>query len=354
MSGIKPLRVAVVGCGWYAPNHAHSWRALASDGAELVGVADVDGDKAARAGAEFQVSAFSDAGQLIDALRPDLIDIVTTVGSHRELVTLAARRRIGAIVQKPMARNWDECLAMADDVRRAGIFFGVHENFRFQAAIMRVRRLLRNEAIGAPSFARITFRTTFDTTEFQPYLREEKRFILMDVGVHILDLARHMMGEVVRLSCETQSRRPGLAGEDTATMMLRHESGAVSVVDCSFAAHRILDSFPETMIELEGELGCLRLSEGGVIEVKSRGIVWRENASAPLLPWTERPLHVAQESVLSFNRHIIEAWRAGRQPDTDLGDSLRTFALVDAAYRSAEAHAVVTPEIACDSPLPSV
>ena len=257
---------------------------------------------------------------------------------------MAAERGIGAIVQKPMARDWSECLAMASDVRSAGIFFGVHENFRFQAPILRVRQLVTNNVIGAPSFARVSFRTAFDTTEFQPYLRDEKKFILMDIGVHVLDVCRCLMGEVVRLSCETQKRRAGLAGEDTATIMLRHESDAVSVVDCSFSALRIQDAFPETMIEVEGSLGCVRLSESGVIDVKSRGISWRENASAPLLEWSDRPLHVTQESVLSFNRHVLQAKNAGRQPETNLQDSLRTFALVDASYHSAEVASATTPK----------
>ena len=97
------------------------------------------------------------------------------------------------------------------------------------------------------------------------------------------------------------------------------------------------------MIEVEGSLGCVRLSESGVIDVKA-GISWRENASAPLLEWSERPLHVTQESVLSFNRHVLQAKKAGRQPETNLQDSLRTFALVDASYRSAQVASATTPK----------
>ena len=102
---------------------------------------------------------------------------------------MAAERRIGAIVQKPMARDWAECMAVGRSGSPNEIFFGVHENFRFQAPILRVKQLIANEVIGAPSFARISFRTAFDTTEFQPYLRDEKKFILMDIGVHVLDLS---------------------------------------------------------------------------------------------------------------------------------------------------------------------
>jgi predicted dehydrogenase len=343
MTGPGPLRVGLVGCGWYGQNHLHAWRALGAEGAALVGVADIDADKAAAAAQRFGVPAFPGLEALIEGVRPDLVDIVTTVGSHRTLVEAAAVRRVAAIVQKPMARDWSECLAMAKAVRAGGIFFGIHENFRFQAPIRRVQQLIGNGVIGSPGFARIAFRTAFDTTAAQPHLLAEKRFILMDIGVHVLDLARHLVGEALRVSCETQQHRPGLAGEDAATMLLRHESGAVSVVDCSFAAQRIVDAFPETMVEVEGDIGCIRLREGGWVDVKSRGVSWNENASAPLLEWSERPLHVTQESVLAFNRHVLEAWRAGIQPATDLEDGLRNFALVEAAYRAAETGQSVAP-----------
>lgn len=338
------MRVGLIGCGWYAQNHLHAWQDLSTSGAVLVGVTDIDPAKAAAAAERFGVPVFATAEELIDATKPDLVDIVTTVGSHTELVSLAARKGVGAIVQKPMAKDWADCLAMAEAVRSAGIFFGVHENFRFQAPIMRVRQMVENGVIGTPSWARIAFRTAFDTITAQPYLRHEKRFILMDIGVHVLDLARLLVGEVARLTCETQSRREGLAGEDTATMLLAHTGGAVSVVECSFSAQRITDAFPETMIEIEGPLGCIRLSESGIIDVQSKGINWREDASAPLLPWTERPLHVTQESVLSFNRHVLAAWQTGGRPQTHLDDALNTFALVDAAYRSAEQHRAIAPE----------
>ena len=114
------LRIALIGCGWSSRNHLHAWQTLASEGAELIGVADVDPEKARRAAEEFKVPAFSGAGELLDELRPDLIDIVTPVSSHRELVSIAAERGIGAIVQKPIARDWAECLAMADSVEKRG------------------------------------------------------------------------------------------------------------------------------------------------------------------------------------------------------------------------------------------
>ena len=54
--------------------------------------------------------------------------------------------------------------------------------------------------------------------------------MILDLGIHVLDLARYFLGDVERVYCETQKRNPAINGEDTATIMLKHTSGAVSVV----------------------------------------------------------------------------------------------------------------------------
>ena len=190
----------------------------------------------------------------------DFVDIVTTMPSHKSLVLLAASHKVPAIVQKPFAPTWQECLDMVDACGDAGVPLMVHENFRFQSPIRAVRRILEEGTIGELTWGRITWRTGYDIYAGQPYLASEKRFILLDIGVHVLDLARVLLGEVDRVVCEMQSVRPGIVGEDAATIMLRHANGAVSVVDCSYAARRDPDPFPEVLLEIEGLRGSLILS----------------------------------------------------------------------------------------------
>jgi len=339
------IRIAVIGCGFYAQNHLNAWRDLAGEGAVIAAVCDMDADKARAAGKEFGARWFTDAAQMIKAAKPDLIDIVTQPETHRELVELTCSQKIATIVQKPLALNWGDCCAIADAVERSGIFFGVHENFRFQAPLMRLKQLLEGDAIGAPSFARIYFRTAFDVFFAQPYLAKQKRLAIQDVGVHVLDLARYFLGEVSHLSCETQQRIADIAGEDTATMLLRHTSGAVSVVEISFSAKRSPDVFPETLVEIEGDNGCIRLDADGQIDVASGGSNRREHVSVPLLPWTEKPWHVTQASVVNLNRHMLQAFRARALPDTHIADNIRTIALVEAAYKAARTGRAVAPEV---------
>ena len=67
------------------------------------------------------------------------------------------------------------------------------------------------------------------------------------------------------------------------------------------------------------------------------------NLSSPMLSWTEKPWHIAQESVLRTQQAIIAAWRAGREAETNGIDNLETFALVEAAYEEAKSGRSVGP-----------
>ena len=168
---------------------------------------------------------------------------------------------------------------------------------------------------------------------------------ILDSGIHVLDLARWFLGEVDRLSCETQRRNPAIKGEDTATMMLRHRSGAVSIVETTYEAHRIPDVFPETLLEIEGTKGSIVVSQGEQMTVTTEGRAYNEHIGSPLLSWTSQPWHSSQEAVLNTNSHMLAAYRAGRPADTSGSDNLKTFALVEAAYLSAQTHASVKPDI---------
>ena len=126
-------------------------------------------------------------------------------------------------------------------------------------------------------------------------------------------------------------------------MLLRHESGATSIVDCSYEARRNPDPFPETMVEIEGDRGSIVTLPGCRARVTCENLVWEEDIGAPLLPWTTRPWHVSQEGAYGACRHFLAAFRAGLPAETSGADNLRTFALVDAAYRAAETGTAVTP-----------
>lgn len=343
---MAPLKGALVGCGFFSTNHLNAWQDLAGEGdAQIVALCDRDSGRLAEAAGRFGIErTYNDAAEMFAREPLDFVDVTTTVPSHRALVELAAAHRVPVICQKPMAANLDDARAMVDACAGVGVPFMVHENFRWQAPLRAVREALDSGVIGAPFWARVSFRTAYDVYSGQPYLAEGERFILEDIGVHVLDVARFLLGEADRVAATTRRVNPRIRGEDVATVLLHHGEGASSVVDCSYSTRTQKDAFPETLIEIDGSEGSIRLTPGYVLTVTGKDGSQTRSTEPPLLPWAERPWHGVQDSVLQTQRHWVDCLRNGREPDTSGRDNLQTLLLVEAAYASAEEGRTVRPD----------
>ena len=316
-----PDRVAIglIGCGFFSRNHLNSWKDLAPEGADVVAVCDVDAAKAKAAAETFGIPHwYTDAETMFRERNLGLVDIVTRMDTHRALAEMAFRHKVPMIVQKPFAPDIDDVRAIVEGAEKAGLFLAVHENFRFQTPLQKVKAVLDSGVIGEPSWARISFRTGYDIYKGQPYFYDEERLIILDLGVHVVDVARYFFGEIERVSCETQRRNPKVKAEDTATMLIRHTSGAVSVVECTYEAKKLPDSFPETLVEIEGPRGAIVTKPGYRMEVTADGEMTASEIPIPLLHWANPPWHMIEESVYKTCAHLL-ACAEGRARRRHLG-----------------------------------
>ena len=337
-----PLRGGLIGCGFFAINQLHAWRDV--EGAEIVALCDSDPARLALVGDQFAIAArYADAAAMLERETLDFVDIATTLPSHRPLVELAARHRRPVICQKPFARTLDDGRAMVRACADAGVPLMVHENFRWQSPIQAVRAVIDRGAVGEVFWGRVSFRSAFDVFSGQPYLAEGERFIIEDLGIHSLDVARFLFGDVARLTARTRRVNPAIKGEDVATMLLDHRDGVTAVVDCSYATTLPDDPFPQTLIEVDGTRGTIRLGQGYRLTVTNAASSTETDVSPQLLPWASRPWHNIQESVLAIQQHWVACLQTGREPATSGRDNLQTLALVEAAYRSAATGQAVDP-----------
>ena len=328
------MNVALIGCGFFAQNQLRAWRDI--EGVQVVALCDTDPIKLNTTGEEFSIKRqYTNAAEMFQDGGFETVDIATTVSSHRVLVEMAASKKIHVICQKPFAENIADARAMVSAVEATGKTLMVHENFRWQSAVRTVIEEVRIGTIGDPFFGRVSFRSGYDVFAGQPYLAEVERFIIEDLGIHILDISRALFGDVARVSAITRRVNPAIKGEDVATILMAHKSGASSVVDCSYATRRQPETFPETMIEVDGDKGTIRLDSGYLMTIQVNGASEKRDLSPPVLPWASKPWHNIQESVQIIQQHFVDCLRDGRQPETSGCDNLQTLGLVEAAYLSA-------------------
>ncbi len=340
---MKTLKGGVIGCGFFAVNHLHGWRDVR--GTEIVALCDSNPERLNQLGDQFNIARrYRDAAEMLEQEALNFVDIATTVASHRSLVELAAKCRVAIICQKPFAPNLADARAMVIACEQAGVPLMVHENFRWQSPIQVVKKILLSGEIGQPFWGRVSFRSAYDVFSGQPYLAEAERFIVEDLGIHALDIARFLFGEVESLAATTARINPRIKGEDVATILLDHGGAMTSIVDCSYASKLEEELFPQTLIEIDAAQGSLRLLANYQLTVTAGGTTRHIDGSPQLLPWASRPWHNIQESVATIQQHWADCLLNGKAPETSGLDNFNTMSLVDAVYRSAGNASRVKPK----------
>lgn len=328
-------RGVLIGCGFFSENHLNAWAQI--DGASIVAVCDLDLEKARAIAKRFNIPhVYDDPALAVASEKPDFVDIATTVGSHRQLVELAVQHTKTVICQKPFAENMADAIAMVDAASEQNANLLIHENFRWQHGFRRIKSMIDEGMIGKPHFGRFSFRHGYDNYVNQPYLAQIERFTIMDVGLHLFDLARHFFGEVRTLSCDTQKLNPIVRGEDAFTSLFKHEGGATTICDCSFYSQIDPQPFPQTIVWIEGDKGTLALDAGYKLTLHQAGRHETESVEPEVPPWGEKPWHGVQDSVIGLQNHAVAVMTGNAQPQPSGADNLKTLTLALAAYESAE------------------
>lgn len=330
----------MIGCGFWAGYQVAAWRE-ADASLEFVFCDRVAEAAQALADRFGPALWYDDAEAMLEAEALDAVDIVSSPDTHAPLTELAAARQLPVICQKPMAPDWELAQGMVRVCQKAGVPFYIHENFRWQKPIRRLKELLDSDAIGTPFRARIYFNSAFPVFENQPFLAQLERMMLADVGVHLLDVSRFLFGEVERLFCQTQRVNPGIRGEDVATLLLETAGGMTLTVEMSYASVVAYECFPQTLVELEGNRGSVRLGPDFRFTVTTREGQRTEQLSLPNYDWVHPQYAVVQSSMVDIHRHFLAGLRNGQAVETTGEDNLRTLQLVEAAYDSAERGEVV-------------
>ena len=110
----QDTRVAVIGCGQIATaQHLPVYREAEDAGfCTLVGVCDLEPERVARAGKQFEVAGFLDAEEMLERTRPDVVSIATLPSSHRFLTVMCLEAGCHVLCEKPVAMNADEARDM--------------------------------------------------------------------------------------------------------------------------------------------------------------------------------------------------------------------------------------------------
>ncbi|HAJ35909.1 MAG TPA: dehydrogenase [Chloroflexi bacterium] len=229
--------------------------------------------------------------------------------AHAEPSIAAAQAGKHILCEKPLARTAEEAKTMLDAVQKAGVKHMVAFNYRFVPAIRQMRKLIESGALGRIYHFRAVYLQEWIMPHYNmPMIwRLDKRVAgsgaLGDLGAHIIDLGRYLVGEVESVSAMTRTfitERPwgdGTMGkvdvDDAFAAVVSFDNGALGTVEATrFAAGRKNGN----VIEINGEKGSLRFNLERMNELE---VFWIDDepketrgfhqvlVSEPYHPWWE-------------------------------------------------------------------
>jgi len=323
LSAPRRIGVGMLGYAFMGRAHASAYRTLMSVPQtaaylpELIGVVGRDAEAAAEAAGRLGFAAGGgDWRALVEDPRIDLFDNSGPNAVHAEPTMAAARAGKHLICEKPLGLEAEQAVAMWSAAEGAGVKHMTAFNYRFVPAVRLARELLSAGRLGEV----LHFRARY----LQDWLAEAPHSwrldaatagsgALGDLGSHLVDLARYLVGEIVGVSARAdfRDRRPG-AVDAAFQAVVAYRDGASGTLEASRCA-------PGRKNAMSFEINC----EGGTLAFdleRLNELRWSEGGSGfrtvqvtgedhPFGEWWWPPGHVLgwEHTFVHELAHLLDA-----------------------------------------------
>jgi predicted dehydrogenase len=314
---VPEIGIGMLGYAFMGKAHSHAFLNIAHMMypppaiPKLVGIAGRNAEAVQEAARRYgYANAYTDWREMLANDQIQLFDNGGPNDAHAEPCIAAAQAGKHILCEKPLGRTAEESKRMLDAVQKAGVKHMVAFNYRFVPAIRQIRKLIESGALGKIYHFRAVYLQEWIMPHYNTPLiwRLQKEQAgsgaLGDLGAHIIDLARYLVGEISTVSAMTKTfipERPKLDGsgtgkvdvDDAFAAVIEFENGALGTLESSrFAAGRKNGQ----NLEINGEKGTIRFNLERMNELE---VFWIDDepketrgfhnvlVSEPYHPWWE-------------------------------------------------------------------
>lgn len=340
------LQLGVIGTGNIGREHIKGFGEL--DEVQVAAVTDVYVPGALKAAEEFGIAkVHNSAEELLADDRLDAVVIGVPNKYHAELAIKAMEQGKHVLLEKPMALSLEDARAIVRAQQATGKILMIAHQMRWQWNAMQAKTQGDKGAFGKIYHTKTGWLRRKGIPGWGTWftrMGESGGGPLIDIGVHMLDLTLHLMGDVKPVSvygstyAEFGPKRKGIGNwgtpnwdgyydvEDLASAHIKMEDGSSLTLDVSWAIHSDTDNLP--FVHILGADGGASL-RGGQIRLLT------EQFDQPVELDLTNPDN-DEGPRIRMSRHFAQCVRENKQPLTHAMTGFTNNLILDAIYRSSE------------------
>lgn len=284
---MKVVRVGVVGVGYLGQHHARVYSEL--PGVELVGVVDINRERAREVARRYSTTPFFDYRDLFGKV--DAVSIVVPTVLHRDIAAHFIEEGINILIEKPVTTTLEEAKELMEMATRKNVILQVGHIERFNSAVMELAKIVDN-----PIF--------IECCRMGPYVnRNTDVGVVLDLMIHDIDIVMSIVkSSVVKISAS--GRSVFSRQEDIANAQLVFQNGCIVNLTASRVTRKKIRRMEITQVDsfifidyLEQELA-----------------VYKKTSSPLPQLLIEKPVMQKGEPLRLELEHFIRCVRNGEKP----------------------------------------
>lgn len=316
----RRVRVGLIGAGTIARDYLAVLGQIPE--IELTCIADTDDAARERVTQLVDLPVYGSVRELIDESEIEAALVLTPPVAHDAVAIELLSRGTHVLCEKPLALSSHAAGRMVHTASRMGVLLMMASKFRYVPDMVEAQRILASDVLGEPILFENSFCAPVDMTErwnSDPDLAGGG--VLIDNGCHSVDIARFLLGPIVRVFAHFGRRVQPVRVEDSVRMFVETSGACVGLIDLSWS----VDKGTEHYVSVQATRGTL--------QVGWRGSRYRAAGDAD---WTTFGAGYDKHAALAAQlRNFAAAVRGDEQPVVTVEEALASVRTIDAAYRAA-------------------
>ena len=328
---LKTLKFGILGTGMASDFHAISVNEL--DGAELLGVCDVNTERAEAFAKKHGGKVYRSLEEMLADEELDAVSVCTPSGYHAEAVIAAARAGKHIVCEKPLAISTSDVDRIIDACRENSVKLTVMSQFRFSADIQKARDIVQSGVLGKLVMCDLYMKYWRDQSYYAGSNWRGTKAIdsgaaLINQGFHGVDLFLYIVGNARVRASVAKASYHNIEAEDVAVALLSFDNGAEGVIEASTCTY---PGFARRM-EIIGTSGHMILTEGNIEKLFVEGKTLIDNKDIASATSSD-PMAMPYENHKAQYRNFINAVNGKEEIFVTAEESRKALKIIEDVYR---------------------